>query len=176
MVEIFWVVACAECRAFWAEEVGPARCTEPGHLHQRHEVHRHRTPVVLPDGTEIVAVSFGGDDPYRRDRPPGFGLYFDDRWQPPWPHAHVDWPDFGVPEDGALLSDALRDLLTRARGGERVEIGCLGGHGRTGTALACLTVLAGVDPAVAVEWVRTNYCAMAVETDDQVALVAQFTT
>jgi hypothetical protein len=36
---------------------------------------------------------------------------------------------------------ALELLLDRARAGQRVEIGCYGGHGRTGTALACLAIL-----------------------------------
>ena len=33
---------------------------------------------------------------------------------------------------------ALRDLAERSRAGQRVEIGCLGAHGRTGTALPML--------------------------------------
>ena len=67
---------------------------------------------------------------------------------------------------------ALRSLLDRARRGERVEVGCLGGHGRTGTALACLAVLAGHPAADAVAWTRTHYCPKAVETPDQEAFVA----
>ena len=55
-----------------------------------------------------------------------------------------------------------------------VEIGCLGGHGRTGTALACLAVLAGTPAAEAVAWVRGAYCPKAVETDAQRAFVESF--
>ncbi len=55
-----------------------------------------------------------------------------------------------------------------------VEVGCLGGHGRTGTALACLAVLTGTPANEAVAWVRANYCAHAVETEAQEALVAAF--
>lgn len=104
---------------------------------------------------------------YQRERPPDFGLYLDPRWQPPWPHQHVDWPDFGLPADHQALVGLLDDLMARARAGDMVEVGCLGGHGRTGTALACLAVLAGLteDP---VDWVRANYCGHAVETDEQV--------
>jgi protein-tyrosine phosphatase len=65
-------------------------------------------------------------------------------------------------------------VLARARSGEAVEIGCLGGHGRTGTALACLAVLAGTPPDDAVAWVRATYCEKAVETDAQEQLVADF--
>jgi protein-tyrosine phosphatase len=129
--------------------------------------------VVLPDGTTITAVSFDPGDPYGRDDRPDYGLYLDPRWQPPWPHDHVDWPDFGVPEETAI-TNALLSLLARARAGERVEVGCAGGHGRTGTAVGCLAVLTGCAPGEAVAWVREHYCAKAVETPGQEAFVARF--
>jgi hypothetical protein len=138
------------------------------------EPHVHRTPVQFVDGTTIMGVRFLGDDPYLRAETPGFGLYLDERWMPPWPHEHLDWPDFGVPEDPDLLRRALTDLLDRAREGALVEIGCLGGHGRTGTALACVAVLTGTPADEAVAWVRANYCYKAVETDSQEHLVATF--
>lgn len=104
---------------------------------------------------------------------PDFGLYLDHQWLPAWPHAHVDWPDFGLPVDEPAMIEALDDLLRRARSGAIVETGCLGGHGRTGTAVACLAVLAGLreDP---VEWVRSTYCRLAVETDEQAEMVRQY--
>ena len=141
-----------------------------------HEPHVHRTAVELSDGTTVIAVSFHADDPYGRDAAPAFGLYLDARWGPPWPHRHVAWPDFGVPEDVDELRTSLQELLDRARGGERVEIGCLGGHGRTGTALACLAVLTGTRADQAVEWVRADYCIDAVETDEQRRFVEGFGT
>ena len=135
------------------------------------ERHRHCDQVVFPDGSGIWAVSFDAAQPHARAVPPDFGLYLDARWDPPWPHEHLDWPDFSVPRDRADAEAALASLLDRARRGERVEVGCLGGHGRTGTALACLAVQAGVPAADAVSWVRSNYCTHAVETDEQVAFV-----
>ncbi len=74
----------------------------------------------------------------------------------------------------AVMQQVLTDLHDRARRGERVEVGCLGGHGRTGTALACLAVLTGTPAADALAWVRTNYCYKAVETEVQEALVSTF--
>lgn len=136
------------------------------------ERHRHRTAVVLPDGATVTCVSFHDDDPYARDTAPAFGLYLDSRWSPPWSHRHVDWPDFGLPADPDAFTAELSHLLERARGGERVELGCLGGHGRTGTALAQLAVMTGVPPDDAVEWVRTAYCPKAVETRAQADFVA----
>ena len=143
----------------------PAHVAE--RIRNRPAGHHHLDAVVLPDGTTIWAASFTPD--YARDRVPDFGLYLDARWSPPWDHAHIDWPDFSVPADQDAMVDGLSNALARARRGEVVEVGCLGGHGRTGTAVACLAVLAGLqsDP---VEWVRSTYCEQAIETDPQVAL------
>ena len=138
------------------------------------EAHRHRTPVVFPSGAELLAVSFDADDAYTRERRPDFGLYLDEKWAPPWAHARVGWPDFGVPDDLDELRDQLSAVLARAKAGGLVEVGCLGAHGRTGTALACLAVIDGVDAEVAVAWVRANYCERAVETPDQAAFVRSF--
>lgn len=168
------VQACLECQVHWYVKAEQAKCTNPDHHHQQVEVHRHRSAVVLPDGTELTAVSFDATDPYARDQPPDYGLYLDDQWQPPWPHEHLGWPDFGVPLDPAHVVVALRSVLQRARRGERVEVGCLGGHGRTGTALACLAVLAGHPAGQAVAWTRANYCTKAVETHHQAAFVTSF--
>lgn len=167
---------CTHCGVLWDVDRDDAACVDADHDHQRFELHRHRTVVTLRDGTEIVAVSFDDTDPYARDRPPDFGLYLDPRWQPPWPHHILDWPDFGVPEDPAEVVTALRALRARARRGARVELGCHGGHGRTGTALACLAVLSGEPPEEAVAWVRAHYCDQAVETPEQAAFVAALET
>jgi len=83
---------------------------------------------------------------------------------PPWPHRRVRWPDFWVPSDTADALDALREARRRAAAGERVEVACRGGVGRTGTALAALAVLDGLAPADAVHWVRAGYHPRAVET------------
>ena len=97
--------------------------------------------------------------------------YLDERWSPPWQHAHLEWPDFGVPDIDALWAAPL-DLLERSRRGESVEVGCLGGHGRTGTALECLAVVGGVRRPTPWPGVRANYCRKAVETREQEALAA----
>jgi len=172
MVEIRVVVACAECRTHWDATAEEPRCNDVEHHHRRFEVHRHLSSVPLPDGTSVTAASFNPLDPYARVARPDYGLYFDRRWQPPWPHGYVDWPDFGVPADPAPVLTALRDLLERVGGGQRVEVGCLGGHGRTGTALAGLAVLTGHPVEDAVAWVRAHYCADAMETAEQETFVA----
>jgi hypothetical protein len=128
--------------------------------------------VGFPDGTRVRASSFSDrrvDDPERT-----FGLYLDARWEPTWPATVVDWEDFGLPENPDLAAQQIAEAFGRARGGELVEVGCLGGSGRTGTVLACMAVLAGVPPTEAVAWVRASYRPEAVETADQEAWVRWF--
>jgi protein-tyrosine phosphatase len=128
--------------------------------------------VTFPDGTRVRASSLAErrtDDPER-----AFGLYLDARWEPTWPAEVVEWPDFGVPDDAARAARAIESAFERARGGELVEVGCLGGSGRTGTALACMAVLAGVPARDAVAWVRESYRPTAVETAEQEAFVSWF--
>jgi hypothetical protein len=165
------VVACAECGVHWGLEKDEPRCSDPDHDHQRFDLHLHLSKVALPSGAEVIAASFDAEDPYTRDDPPDYGLYLDRRWDPPWPHDYVDWPDFGLPEDPVGLKMKLQAVLRRAQAGERVEIGCLGGHGRTGTALGCLAVWDGVPSTEAVAWVRQEYCVDAIETADQEAFL-----
>lgn len=103
-----------------------------------------------------------------------FGLYLDPRWQPSWPSDLIEWRDFGLPDDAELAAQKIEAAFVRARRGELVEIGCLGGSGRTGTVLACMAVLAGVPPAEAVAWVRYAYRPEAVETAEQEEWVRWF--
>lgn len=134
--------------------------------------HEHRDNVVLPDGRQVLGCTHPTGR-YRVDDWPGFGLYLDPMWQPPWPHRHIEWPDFGLPADPSRFSVALLDVLARVDAGQVVAVGCIGGHGRTGTAIACLAALTGCeeDP---VTWVRRVYCEHAVETDAQAAMVRRF--
>ena len=83
---------------------------------------------------------------------------------PAWPHRRLRWPDFWIPLDRDDALDALRELHRRALAGERVEVTCRGGVGRTGTALAALAVLDGLSPEDALSWVRREYHPRAVET------------
>jgi hypothetical protein len=86
------VVACRDCATTWPVDAEP-RCADATHVHERHEVHRHRTTVALPGGGEVVGASYDEADPYTRAVVPDFGAYLDERWSPPWPHERVDGPD-----------------------------------------------------------------------------------
>jgi hypothetical protein len=81
------------------------------------------------------------------------------------------WPDYGMPKDTRRLTRTLRWLLVQAKEGQTVEIGCMGGHGRTGTVLAALLVLQGVPARTAIRRVRRGYCVEAIESDRQFAFV-----
>ncbi|WP_373418214.1 protein phosphatase [Arthrobacter sp. BF1] len=83
-------------------------------------------------------------------------------------------PIFRLPKDHDDALDALREAWIRSQR-ERVEIACDGGHGRTGTALACIAVLDGVSADKAVKFVRERYNPRAVETPWQRRYVAHFT-
>lgn len=107
--------------------------------------------------------------------PPRFGVYV--LGSPPpefgWESRWVRWTDFWLPADPAYAKSVLNEALRRADG-ERVEIACFGGVGRTGTALACLAVLDGVPPKEAVAYVREHYHRHAVETPWQRRFVTRF--
>jgi hypothetical protein len=128
--------------------------------------------VAFPDGTAVDACGLRDRRAENRDR--DFGLYMDPRWAPTWPAELIEWEDFGVPADPARAAAQIRAAFERARAGERVEVGCAGGFGRTGTVLACMAIMAGVPAAGAVSWVRATYDARAVETNDQEAFVRRF--
>lgn len=128
--------------------------------------------VDFPDGSRVQASSLAErreDDPER-----AFGFYLDEHWAPTWPADLVAWPDFGLPEEPEVAARQIVDAFGRAQRGELVEVGCLGGSGRTGTVLACMAILSGVAPGEAVEWVREAYRPEAVETAEQEAWVEWF--
>jgi len=106
---------------------------------------------------------------------PDFALYLLGRRPPPvsWEARWLRWPDFWLPADRVAVREALREAWERAAA-ERVEIACAGGHGRTGTALACLVVIDGLPGSEAIDYVRRNYSAGAVETPWQRRFVYRF--
>jgi len=122
--------------------------------------------VTFPDGTAVLASGWLARAPTAWR--PDFGVYLDAAWQPvDWPHVLLDWPDFGVPTNSDLAVSQIRAAFERAKRGETVEVACIGGHGRTGTVLACMAILAGVPVSEAVAWVRAAYCTRAVQEPAQ---------
>ena len=140
----------------------------------------HLTGAIgLPDGSWVRGRGL------RRPAPanpfPDYGLYlgthrlrhrYDQELS--WPHQWIDWPDFLLPRDRAHAIHHIRMLHDLAHAGHRVEVACGGGIGRTGTVIACLAVLAGLPPADAITWTRTNYHPQAIETPWQRRWVLRF--
>lgn len=130
--------------------------------------------VELPDGTRLCGRSLRRSLPAGPD--PEFGVYLSTRppGPVPWPSRWLRWRDFGLPRDPDEAVEVLREALRRAGEGQRVEVACGGGRGRTGTALAGIAVLAGVPAGEAVAWVRRHYHPRAVETRRQQRFVENF--
>lgn len=139
--------------------------------------------TALPDGTLVRGR--GRRHPIPDGPEPEFGLYLGTprrlfprgpAWEPAWPAEWLPWPDFRTPRDHVHATARIVATYERARAGERVEVACVGGTGRTGTVLACMAVLAGHPAADAVEWVRVHYRPRAVETPGQTRWVLTFAT
>jgi hypothetical protein len=142
--------------------------------------------IALPDGTLVRGR--GRREPFPAGPLPDFGLYLGhppDRprrtllrrpvaWRPDWPAEWIDWPDFRAPRDAGAAAAKIEEAYQRARLGERVEIACTGGTGRTGTVIACMAVLAGHPAEDAVAWIRSHYRPRAVETPGQRRWIAWF--
>jgi hypothetical protein len=129
--------------------------------------------LALPSGRLVRGRGLRRADPGGPD--PEFALYLvaGPPSGVPWEFRWVAWPDFGLPADAGALRAALGEAWERADR-ERVEVGCTGGRGRTGTGLACIAVLDGVPAERAVEYVRRHYHPDAVETAGQCQFVAEF--
>ena len=120
--------------------------------------------VELPDGARLRGRGLRGD--VVPEPPPEWALYLLGRppRKSPWPGRWLRWPDLGLPASDAAAQAAFAEAHRRALAGQRVEIACAGGRGRTGTALACIAQLGGVPAAEAVEWVRERYDRRAAQT------------
>ena len=130
--------------------------------------HYPYTPLTI--GTVTVVCTSKTTDRWPRLREQGptphFQLYADFSRNIITRNEFLDWPDFGLPTNYALALEQIQDAYNFCENGV-LEIGCIGGHGRTGTILAILYVLAGVDPLEAVDHARKIYCHDAVETQAQ---------
>ena len=94
--------------------------------------------------------------------------------RPAVPTIQVDWTD-GAGITQKSLQWLVTVILKYLEAGNRVEIACTGGHGRTGTLLATLLGIVEDLPAdKAIEELRARYCEEAVETIAQVRTVFDF--
>lgn len=101
---------------------------------------------------------------------PDYGLYLYAGWDPKCVGTLLPWQDYGLPtvpfEDAAA---AIKYAFDLAESGKIVEVGCMGAHGRTGTVLACMALLADPEMSAksAIAHVRKVHCHEAIETNEQ---------
>lgn len=156
-----------------------------------HECKHWRVPIAV--GEHKVFVSARRSCPADLKDVPFAGLYLDWSWKTvveptalsagttvPGMGARYDavfleWPDMAVFRDFPTLEASLKWLMTYARKGQMADIGCVGSHGRTGTALACLLVMEeGLTAEEAIKAVRKRHCQRCIETDRQEAMIDSF--
>lgn len=130
--------------------------------------------VEFPNGSVIFASS--RHIRATNDDKVDLGIYMCSSWDPTSLAWSLPWQDYGLPqlpdEDVSFLIDFALDW---ADAGKRIEVGCMGGHGRTGSLLALMALHCGVsDPKEAVKWVRANYCEEAIEGAKQEWYVEKF--
>lgn len=121
--------------------------------------------LAFPDGVSVFASSKHNRSD--ADLAPDFGVYLDSYWYASCPAYFIDWPDYGLPTRWEVAARCIIDAYKKAENGLWVEVGCIGGHGRTGTVLACMAVLSGLNAQDSVNYVRDYYCNQAIESDEQ---------
>lgn len=172
-------ISCARC---WVKFDDPAFITKCKHtIHEQYtksythagsggggysKCRHYHLPVTLPGGFTVHASSMNNKRK-EGDGMPDWGLYADWGWKPYWRAEHIDWPDFGIPFDDMIALDQILVAVERVQEGQDVEVGCIGGHGRTGTIIAAMRVILGEDAQTAVKTVRSEYCSHAIETAEQ---------
>lgn len=130
-------------------------------------------PIQLKD----VVIYASKNRRHTPDTTPDLGVYAYSGWNPDSAAIFIPWTDFGLPTiPYTTVGRMLRQAFDAAKAGQTVEFGCMGGHGRTGTMLACMAILA--DPTMtgpeAVKYVRSAHCTKAVETSSQEWFVRWF--
>jgi protein-tyrosine phosphatase len=130
-------------------------------------------PIQLKD----VVVYASKNRRHTPDTTPDLGVYAYSGWNPDSAAIFIPWTDFGLPTiPFTSAARMLKQAFDAAKAGQVVEFGCMGGHGRTGTMLACMAILA--DPTMtgpeAVKYVQKVHCAKAVETSSQEWFVRWF--
>jgi hypothetical protein len=112
-----------------------------------------------------LLLNLTGDSLFRRHIIPVPALA---QWEGDGPMSReivLDWPDMGIVELPRAFWVKLVEQLTVTNASMLVF--CVGGHGRTGTAIASLMVACGWTSSDAIGWVRAHYCGRAIETDEQ---------
>ena len=195
-----WV--CAECLDIF-DEASIDRMTEADSAKEEQLTWQHPqnpkpkyTPIVRECAHNRTPFSFNQHTLYlsgSMDRgtaaqgpEPTVAVYFDGAWlkgrvlsnngmkkSQGEPHiVYISWPDYGAVPVSQLMGVA-QWALDQLDAGHTLEVGCAGGHGRTGTFVAGMMVLTGFPVKEALKEVRANYCHKAVESKAQEELLEE---
>lgn len=131
---------------------------------------RHKgRELVFPNGKMIYGSSCHAEAP--KDFVPDFGFYLDSSWfqQAKQLGIMLPWQDMGLPKiDRAHVDAAVTLACSMIERGDTIEVGCIGGHGRTGTFLALIAMRNGVaTPEEAITYIHEHYCEEAIESELQ---------
>ena len=89
-------------------------------------------------------------------------------------YIRLHWQDYGTPPVGRDFWIRLLGLLPKEG---NILVCCMGSHGRTGTAMACLMVASNLWTASeAIDYVRRNHCEEAIETAAQETYIESIQT
>lgn len=147
----------------------------------------HLTPFNFEEYTVYLTGSSASSSRAQAEWPTA-GVYLDEGWldgqiastdgtpmteTENWPSLYIGWPDRGV-IDLKVLTAATEWAWSKVTEGGRLEIACIGGHGRTGTFATALMIWSGWDALRAFNHLRKEYCEKAVESREQLELLAKF--
>lgn len=121
------------------------------------------TPVVL-DADIYVGLQSGGM--FTGLRP----------WERETPVIAVEFSivDQRAPSSPKEFEKMVEWLCNQLHEGKKIHIGCIGGHGRTGTVLTAMAKVMMPELTAPIEYVRQNYCKKAVESSEQVKFLMKY--
>lgn len=99
------------------------------------------------------------------------GLSSDPWEEKPVVEIHYSILDGAAPKNVTRFKKMIDYLCNQLQAGKKVHVGCIGGHGRTGTVLAAVVAQLGEKDAI--RYVRDHYCSKAVESREQVRFLVQ---
>lgn len=144
---------------------------DDGHHPRYKRCYESHKPLVISEGVQVYGGSCGS--PIITDADIYVGLDLSHKASSksfPWVSGesflyHIR--DMHAPADKGSFIKLIDWLAVQLTANKKAHIGCIGGHGRTGTVLAALvSVMRGEKDAI--QYVRNNYCPKAVESEEQV--------
>lgn len=141
--------------------------------------HTTHKPIKLGNGEILGAACGSPRDGYDIYIGFDYGMKFTHQ---PFPWDQKDDPvvefqyhitDMCAPKSPKEFKKMINWCADQLDDGKKIHIGCIGGHGRTGTFLAALVSLYADLTDDPIKWVRKNHCAKAVESKSQIKFLVK---